>query len=61
MFDKSRPGDQGGGIDDIKVTNKEMQQIAKCMEQKEFRDLFGEYMEEISEPKNKAVWIVSNV
>jgi len=37
------------------ITAKEMSQIAKAMEDKKFRNLLGEYMEEISDPKNRAV------
>jgi phenylalanyl-tRNA synthetase alpha subunit len=40
---------------DLKVTRQEMNAIAQCMKEKEFRDLFGQYMEEISDPKNKDV------
>ena len=41
---------------DYDVTPQEMKAVADAMKKKEFRDLLGEYMDEISDPKNVKVF-----
>lgn len=40
-------------LEDLNVTQSEIQAIAKALEKEEFRKLFAEYAEEISNPENK--------
>lgn len=39
--------------DNSKITKEEYESIAKALEKKEFRDLFFDYMKEISDPVNR--------
>ncbi|TPX70769.1 hypothetical protein CcCBS67573_g06420 [Chytriomyces confervae] len=41
--------------DKLTATPEEIERISKAMKNKEFRDLFHEYIQEISDPKNKEV------
>lgn len=43
------------GMDNnLKMTKNEMKGLIKAMESNEFKDIMGEYVQEISDPKNKA-------
>ncbi|KAI8838793.1 pre-RNA processing PIH1/Nop17-domain-containing protein [Chytriomyces cf. hyalinus JEL632] len=42
--------------DKLTATPEEIERISKAMKNKEFRDLFHEYIQEISDPKNKELY-----
>jgi len=41
-------------LEDLNVTQEELQKITECLKQDEFKKLFFEYAEEISNPENRA-------
>lgn len=43
----------GESLDDLKITREEFDRITEAMKQEEFRKLFVEYCEEISDPENR--------
>jgi hypothetical protein len=48
------PSKPEGGDEDIKITRQEMNNVLKALEKPEFQGLLEEYVDEISDPKNKA-------
>ncbi|KAJ3075030.1 Protein kintoun [Podochytrium sp. JEL0797] len=56
MATTSAPTESGSPLEKINVTKEEMDKIAKAMKDEKFRQLFKEYVDEISDPKNKELY-----
>lgn len=46
-------------LKEMNLSDEESKQLAEAFEKKEFRDMFHEYMEEISDPENRRVRLPS--
>ncbi|ORY50863.1 PIH1-domain-containing protein [Rhizoclosmatium globosum] len=56
----STPGTESS-FEKLDVTQEEMERISKAMKDEKFRELFKEYMDEISDPKNREVTIITRI
>merc|ERR1719453_2003301 len=48
-----KAGVNKSGEDGFKMTEEEADRIQKCFKEPEFRELFHEYLDEMSDPKNR--------
>ena len=53
-YSKEEIGEKLHELDkELKMTSKEKDRLAECFQDKEFMGMFHEYMQEISDPKNR--------
>jgi hypothetical protein len=46
------------GLEDLNMTSDEVNRFSEAMKKKEFVDMLGEYMNEISDPANKVSHLI---
>lgn len=47
---------ENGGLENIDITNEELQRFSKAFKNEEFKKLFADYCKEISDPANKQLY-----